>query len=311
MMDWSDRFCRRIFRLLAPRALLYTEMVTAAALEHGDRPKLLDFDPMEQPLALQVGGSDPRLLAQAARLGEQWGYQEINLNVGCPSDRVQQGTFGACLMATPTLVADCVAAMRAAVRVPVTVKCRLGIDDQREEHTFFEFVDAVAKAPTDVFIVHARKAWLKGLSPKQNRDVPPLRYDLVYELKRRRPDLTVILNGGLADLSAVSAALEHVDGVMIGRQAYHHLYFLAEVHQALYPEVAIPNPGELVELLIPMIQADCDAGFKVHASARHLLGLLSHRVGTRRFKQTLTRLSQTNPFEPSIVREALRAAAGS
>jgi len=295
---------------LAPRALLYTEMVTAAALEHGDPTKLLTYDALEQPLALQLGGSDPAQLARAARLGEDWGYQEINLNVGCPSDRVQQGTFGACLMATPALVAECVAAMAAVVRIPVTVKCRLGIDDQPEEQTFFEFIDRVAQAPTQVFIVHARKAWLKGLSPKQNRDVPPLRYELVAELKRRRPDLTVVLNGGVNDLPTVQRAFTFCDGVMIGRQAYHHLGFLSEAHRWLYPQIPLPTPHELVEQLIPHLERDCAAGFRVQASTRHLLGLFAHQPGTRRYKQTLMRLSQTHPYQPTILWEALRVQAG-
>lgn len=307
MMDWTDRYCRRILRHLAPRALLYTEMVTSAAVKHGDRQRLFDFDVMEQPLALQLGGSDPIELAYAARLGEQWGYREINLNVGCPSDRVQSGAFGACLMTKPKLVRECVAAMADAVRIPVTVKCRLGVDDQHEDETFFEFVETVSES-TQVFIVHARKAWLKGLSPKQNRDVPPLRYELVKQLKLNKPELTVILNGGLNTIAAVDDALSWADGVMIGREAYQHLYFWAECHSRIYKDNIIPTPLELVELLLPAVTADCAAGHKVNTTTRHLLGLMAHRKGARIFKQTLTRLSSESPFNPSIMLDALRAA---
>jgi len=306
MMDWTDRYCRRILRLLAPEALVYTEMVTAMALLHGDRSRLLDFDAMEQPLALQVGGSEPKILAQAARLGEEWGYREINLNVGCPSDRVQSGAFGACLMREPQLVRDCVAAMAEAVSIPVTVKCRLGIDEQREEDTFFEFVDQVS-AVCQVFIVHARKAWLKGLSPKQNRDVPPLRYELVQQLKQQRADLQVILNGGLTTLEQVASALTWADGVMIGRQAYHHLYFWADCHRLIYPDRAIPTPTELITQLLPLVERDCQAGLKVSATTRHLMGLVTRQKGARVFKQTLTRLAAEYPFNAAILLEALRA----
>jgi tRNA-dihydrouridine synthase A len=222
MMDWTDRHCRAFHRILTRRALLYTEMVTSAAIMHGKREKLLGFSPAEHPMALQLGGSDPGELAEAASIGEAFGYDEINLNVGCPSDRVQAGRFGACLMAEPELVAACIGAIREAVRVPVTVKCRIGIDDQDSEADFTRFIDTVADAGCTVFIVHARKAWLKGLSPRQNRDVPPLDYPRVYRLKAARPDLTIAINGGIADLDEAQAHLAHVDGVMLGRAAYQN-----------------------------------------------------------------------------------------
>lgn len=234
MMDWTDRHCRYFHRLLAPNALLYTEMVTAPAVIHGDRERLLGFDPSEHPVALQLGGSEPAELEQAARIGAELGYDEINLNVGCPSDRVQSGRFGACLMREPALVAECVAAMRAAVsgaekHVPVTVKCRIGVDEQDEYTALAEFVDRVHAAGCDTFVVHARKAWLQGLSPKENREVPPLDYPLVYAMKQRFPELHLTLNGGVTTLAAARAHLAHVDGVMVGREAYHNTYLLAEV----------------------------------------------------------------------------------
>jgi tRNA-dihydrouridine synthase A len=222
MMDWTDRHCRSFHRVLTRRALLYSEMVTSAAVLHGDRERLLGFDPAEHPVALQLGGSDPAELAQAARIGEALGYDEINLNVGCPSDRVQSGRFGACLMREPALVAECMAAIRQAVRVPATVKCRIGVDDQDPEASLFTLVDACAAAGVDTFIVHARKAILKGLSPKENRDVPPLNYDLVRRLKRERPDLTIALNGGIAGLDAAEALLADFDGVMLGFREFSH-----------------------------------------------------------------------------------------
>lgn len=221
LMDWTDRHCRMLHRQLSSRALLYTEMLTTGAVLHGDRSHLMGFDPGEQPVALQLGGSDPADLAAAARIGEDLGYSEINLNVGCPSDRVQSGRFGACLMREPELVADCMAAIRAAVRVPATVKCRLGVDDQEPAESLFRLVDVCAATGVQTFVVHARKAWLKGLSPKENRDIPPLDYEIVYRLKRERPGLTVVLNGGVPSVEAALEHLEQVDGVMLGRAAYH------------------------------------------------------------------------------------------
>jgi tRNA-dihydrouridine synthase A len=234
MMDWTDRHCRVLHRLLSARARLYTEMVTAEAVIRGDRMRLLGFDASEHPVALQLGGAEPARLAEAARIGADFGYDEINLNVGCPSDRVQSGRFGACLMREPALVADCVAAMRAAVSVPVTVKCRLGVDDQDPEASLRTLIDACAKAGVTIFAVHARKAWLEGLSPKDNRERPPLDYDLVYRVKRERPDLTIVVNGGIATLDEAERHLEHVDGVMLGRAAYHSPAILAEVDSRFF-----------------------------------------------------------------------------
>ena len=242
MMDWTDRHCRFFHRLLAPHALLYTEMLTAQAVHHGDRQRLLAFRPEEQPVALQIGGSEARLLAEAARIGEDFGYREINLNVGCPSDRVQEGRFGACLMAEPHLVRDLVGAMARAVAIPVTVKCRIGIDDQDEDGDFETFISTVAEAPCKTFIVHARKAWLKGLSPKENREIPPLDYPRVHRLKRDFPHLEIAINGGVLTLEAAREQLDHVDGVMIGRAAYDNPYIFARADGEIFGEnAAIPT----------------------------------------------------------------------
>jgi tRNA-dihydrouridine synthase A len=287
MMEWTDRHCRYFHRLLAPHARLYTEMVTAAAVIRGDRAHLLGFDAEERPLALQLGGSEPQELAEAARIAEDFGYDEINLNVGCPSDRVQSGRFGACLMREPALVADCVAAMRAAVSMPVTVKCRLGVDDQDEDAALQALVDAVRAAGCTLFSVHARKAWLAGLSPKENREVPPLNYARVYRLKREHPDLTVILNGGVASIEDVQEHLRHVDGVMLGRAAYHQPYLLAEIEYALHG-TELPTRGEVLECLRPYIEAQLRAGIALKHIARHLLGLFHEQPGGRRFRRVLS-----------------------
>ncbi|MCA6244321.1 MAG: tRNA dihydrouridine(20/20a) synthase DusA, partial [Phenylobacterium sp.] len=255
MMDWTDRHCRSFHRVLTRRALLYSEMVTSAAVLHGDRQRLLGFDAAEHPVALQLGGSDPGELAAAARIGEDFGYREINLNVGCPSDRVQSGRFGACLMLEPALVADCMAAIRQAVSVSATVKCRIGVDDQDPESSLFSLVDACAAAGVETFIVHARKAILKGLSPKENRDIPPLNYDLVRRLKRERPGLTIVLNGGIGGLDAAEALLADFDGVMLGRAAYHDPGLLGEVDARLFGEAAIVKPEAAVEAYLPYVDA--------------------------------------------------------
>ena len=248
MMDWTDRHCRAFHRVLTSRARLYTEMLTTGAVLHGDHLRLLAFDAAEQPVALQLGGSDPRDLAAAARIGEDFGYAEINLNVGCPSDRVQSGRFGACLMAEPALVAECMAAIGAAVGIPATVKCRLGVDDQDPEASLFALADHCRAAGVGVIIVHARKAWLKGLSPKENRDVPPLDHGLVHRLKRERPDLTVVINGGVTSLDEAARHLERLDGVMLGRAAYHQPAILAEIDGRLFGEAAPAlTPFEAVE----------------------------------------------------------------
>ncbi len=288
LMDWTDRHCRAFHRALSGRARLYTEMLTSGAVIHGDRQHLLGFDAVEHPVALQLGGSDPAELALAARIGEDFGYDEINLNVGCPSDRVQSGRFGACLMREPDLVAECMAAMGAAVRAPVTVKCRIGVDDQDPEEALFGLVDRCAAAGVGVFVVHARKAWLKGLSPKENRDVPPLDYPLVYRLKRERPALTVVINGGVADLDQAQAHLAHVDGVMLGRAAYHEPGVLGEVDARLFGEGQAVSPEAAVEAYRPYLRARLAEGVGLAAMTRHMLGLFHARPGARAWRRILT-----------------------
>jgi tRNA-dihydrouridine synthase A len=288
MMDWTDRHCRAFHRVFTKRALLYTEMVTADAILHGDRNKLLGFDAQEHPVALQLGGSDPEKLRAAARIGEDWGYREINLNVGCPSDRVQSGSFGACLMREPDLVAECVAAMRAAVSVPVTVKNRIGVDDQNPEEALPDFVARVAQAGCATFIVHARKAILAGLSPRQNREIPPLDYALVRRLKADRPDLQIILNGGLADMAAAQTALEWADGVMFGRAAYHDPALLGRVDCDLLGEGRPVGPGEALDAYEPYIAHQLEAGVPLIAMTRHMLGLYHGARGARAFRRIMS-----------------------
>jgi tRNA-dihydrouridine synthase A len=307
MMEWTDRHCRYFHRQLSRHALLYTEMVTSAAIMHGKRKKLLGFDPSECPVALQIGGSDPRELAVAARIGEEFGYDEINLNVGCPSDRVQAGRFGACLMAEPALVADCVAAMRAAVSVPVTVKCRIGIDDQDSEAGLSRFVETVAGAGCSTFIVHARKAWLHGLSPKENRDIPPLEYDRVLRLKESHPDLTVILNGGIKTIAEAKSHLEHLDGVMLGRAAYQNPSMLLSVDEELFG--APPrgtHPAAIVTRMAPYIERELVRGEKLSSITRHMLGLVQGVPGARGFRRHLTEGAIRRGAGLDVVFEALR-----
>jgi tRNA-dihydrouridine synthase A len=287
MMDWTDRHCRYFHRLLTRHARLYTEMVTSGALLHGDVPRHLDFDPAEHPVALQLGGSEPADLARCARLGEQWGYAEINLNCGCPSERVQRGAFGACLMAEPALVADCVKAMVDAVAVPVTVKHRIGIDKVESYAFVSDFVGTVADAGCRVFIVHARNAWLKGLSPKENREVPPLRYDLVHRLKQDFPDLVIAINGGLTTDEVVAGQLEGLDGAMIGREAYHHPWWLARWDALYYGESGAPLRREDVEerMVAYMEREHAGRGTPWHSVARHMMGLYNGLPGARRWRQ--------------------------
>ena len=308
MMDWTDRHCRYFLRLISRRARLYTEMITSGALTHGDVPHHLDFDPAEHPVGLQLGGSDPSLLAACAKLGERWGYDEINLNCGCPSERVQTGSFGACLMAEPIIVADCIKAMRDAVSIPVTVKHRIGLD-QGDDYGFVrDFVGAVAAAGCDVFIVHARNAVLKGLSPKENREVPPLRYEVVRRLKSDFPVLTFVLNGGLADWDAIGNELEHVDGVMLGRVAYHDPYFLAQAGwRAFGDEARAPSRAEVIEALIPYAAAQCARGVPLRAIARHVLGLYHGRSGGRRFRQILSDAARLRDSGPELFLDAVAA----
>jgi tRNA-dihydrouridine synthase A len=289
MMDWTDRHCRMFHRQLTAHALLYTEMVTAMAIRHGDRQRLLGFDPREQPVALQIGGSDPALLAEAAKWGEDFGYREINLNVGCPSDRVREGRFGACLMAEPSLVRDCVGAMRTAVRLPVTVKCRIGIDDQDDDRDLADFVDTVAQSGCRTFIVHARKAWLKGLSPKENREIPPLNYERVYQLKRSRPELTIVINGGIESLDQAEAHLAHVDGVMLGRAAYHQPWLLHEVDSRIHgADRQAVTPETIVERMKPYIAGELARGVWLQRITRHMLGLFHGRPGGKHWRRVLS-----------------------
>jgi tRNA-dihydrouridine synthase A len=288
MMDWTDRHCRMLHRSLTSRALLYTEMLTTGAVLHGDRARLLAFDPAEQPVALQLGGSDPADLAEAARIGEAEGYSEINLNVGCPSDRVQSGRFGACLMREPELVAEGMAAIAAAVDVPATVKCRIGVDDQDPEESLFRLVDLCAQAGVRHFVVHARKAWLNGLSPKENRDIPPLDYPLVHRLKRERPDLTITINGGIGSLDEALAHLEQVDGVMLGRAAYHTPAILGEVDARLFGADEAIDPLEAVAAYRPYVARQLAQGTHLAAMTRHMLGLFHGRPGARAWRRILT-----------------------
>lgn len=307
MMDWTTSACRVFHRLLSQQARLYTEMVTANAIIHGDRDHLLGFDASEHPLALQLGGSDPQALAFAAREGEQRGYDEINLNCGCPSDRVQNGRFGACLMGEPELVADCVAAMRESVKIPVTVKCRLGIDDLDNDEHLHHFIGTVAQAGCEVFIVHARKAWLNGLSPKQNREIPPLQYERVHALKRAFPELGIVLNGGLESLDEAADELQRVDGVMFGRAAYKDPYLLAEVDARLFPQAAVPSRESVIEALMPYAAALDAEQQPIKRLSRHLLGLYNGRPGAKHWRRRLSMPQQVSATE--YLRHALAAVA--
>jgi tRNA-dihydrouridine synthase A len=309
MMAWTDRHCRYFLRQFSPRMLLYTEMVVANAVLRGDRDYLLGFDPAERPLALQLGGSDPAMLAAAAAIGEQSGYDEVNLNVGCPSDRVQNATFGACLMARPRLVADCVHAMRSAVSVPVTVKTRIGIDE-RDDYAFLQaFVEEVAAAGCEVFVVHARKAVLSGLSPKENREVPPLVYERAWQVKRDYPQLTVVVNGGLRTVPQVAEQWRHADGVMLGREAYHNPYVLSALHAAAWGDgFHAPSPAKIVACMQAYAARQLEAGTPLRAITRHMLGLMSGRAGARSWRRALSEGVARGAAGPSLIAEALRAA---
>ncbi|MEI9995318.1 MAG: tRNA dihydrouridine(20/20a) synthase DusA [Rhizomicrobium sp.] len=304
MMEWTDTHCRVLHRLLTRRALLYTEMVTAEAVLRGDRARLLRFDASEHPVALQLGGSEPARLAEAAKLAEDFGYDEINLNVGCPSDRVQSGRFGACLMREPNLVGDCVAAMRAAVAVPVTVKCRLGVDDQDPETSLRAVLAACAAAGARVFAVHARKAWLAGLSPKENRDVPPLDYELVYRVKRENPTLTIVLNGGIATLDQAEMHLAHVDGVMLGRAAYHTPAMLAEVDARFFGG-APRDVDAAVDDYLRYVARKLHDGAPLNAMTKHMLGLFNGRPGARLFRRHLSENATRKGADVQTLRDAL------
>ncbi|MEO6169774.1 MAG: tRNA dihydrouridine(20/20a) synthase DusA [Lysobacter sp.] len=304
MMDWTDSHCRVFHRLLAPHARLYSEMVHANAVIHGDRARLLALDPVEHPVALQLGGSEPELLAQAARIGADAGFDEINLNCGCPSDRVQAGRFGACLMREPALVAASVSAMAEACPVPVTVKCRLGVDDDHDYGRFLAFIDEVADAGCTMFVVHARNAWLKGLSPKENREVPPLRYDWAYRLKSERPALQVIVNGGINDGDEATAHLAHVDGAMLGRAAYHDPYLLHRLDTAWFGGELRPR-AELLRALRPYVEGQLERGVFLKHITRHLLGLFAGERGGRAFRQVLSEGAHKPGADWALVERAL------
>jgi tRNA-dihydrouridine synthase A len=305
MMDWTDRHCRYFLRLLTPGARLYTEMVTAAAIHHGDHTALLEFDAAEHPVALQVGGSDPALMAEAARRGGEFGYDEININVGCPSDRVQSGQFGACLMARPEMVADCLRAMQAEVDAPVTVKTRIGIDDEDNYAFLRRFVEVLAEAGCRKFIVHARVAILEGLSPKENRSVPPLRYERVFRLKDDLPELEIVLNGGITTIGQVDVALGRVDGVMIGRQAYHDPYFLAMLEQHVNPRWQPPNRHTVVGDMLPYIEKELARGERLGRITRHMLGLFAGQPGARAWRRYISEHAFKAGAGPEVLIEAL------
>lgn len=308
MMDWTDRHCRRYLRLWSRDALLYTEMVVAEAILQGDRERLLGFSAEEQPVALQLGGADPTRLAAAARIGEDEGYVEINLNCGCPSDRVQNGTFGACLMREPGRVAEAIAAMKAAVGIPVTVKCRIGIDDEVGDAFLGRFVAPVVAAGVDALIVHARAAILKGLSPKENREIPPLDYGVVYRLKAAYPGLPVILNGGLKTVEDVKALGGRVDGVMLGREAYHRPAVLAELEHAFGRAPEPRSPEEVLEAYLPYVAAELERGTRLHSMTRHILGHYAGRPGARAFRRTLSLASTRPEAGIALLKAAERAA---
>jgi tRNA-dihydrouridine synthase A len=306
MMDWTDRHCRVLHRTLSRHALLYTEMVTTGAILHGDRRRLLGFDAVEHPVAVQLGGSDPAALATSARICEEFGYDEINLNCGCPSDRVQNGAFGACLMREPELVGACVAAMKGAVRTPVTVKCRIGVDDQEPGEALWRLTESVVAAGVDALTVHARKAWLQGLSPKENRDLPPLDYEIVHQLKRDYPALPIALNGGLATLEEGLPHLGELDGLMYGRAAYQNPDMLAGVDPLVFGKPApVANSFEAVEAYIPYIEARLAEGVRLHDMTRHMLGLFTGLPGARAWRRTLATKACVRGAGIEVVREAL------
>jgi tRNA-dihydrouridine synthase A len=306
MMDWTDRHCRVFHRHLTRHALLYTEMVTADAVIYGDRARLLRFSNLEHPLALQLGGSDPAKLAEAARIGADFGYDEINLNIGCPSDRVQEGRFGACLMAEPQLVADCVAAMRKAQALPVTVKCRIGIDDQDADEDLRRFVDIVSATGCTTFIVHARKAWLKGLSPKENREVPPLDYARIYRLKAAHPELEIVINGGITTVAEAQAHLDHVDGVMVGRAAYQNPAILADVDRTIFgSEAESPTRADALHAMVPYAERHISGGGRLSNVTRHVLGLYHGQPRGKAFRRHLSEGATAASATADVLREAI------
>jgi tRNA-dihydrouridine synthase A len=311
MMDWTDRHCRFFHRLLTRHTLLYTEMITAQAIIHGGRTRLLGFDPAEHPVALQLGGSDPAMLAEAAAIGAAYGYDEINLNVGCPSDRVQEGRFGACLMLEPGLVARAVSAMRAGVSIPVTVKCRIGVDDQDSEVDLDRFIDTVAAAGCTTFIVHARKAWLEGLSPKENREIPPLDYERVARLKASRAGLEIVLNGGIASLDDARRHLEIFDGVMLGRAAYQTPYLLADVDRTIFGDDGVaPSRADVLRALLPCVESHVARGGRLNNITRHILGLYHGRPRARAFRRHLSECAVRDGAGVDVLERAIDIAEG-
>ena len=311
MMEWTDRHCRYFLRLISRRMFLYTEMVTAEAVLYGNRERVLGFSREEHPVGLQLGGSDPEKLAAASKIGAEYGYDEINLNIGCPSDRVQSGRFGACLMAEPDLVASCVAAMGEAAELPITVKCRIGIDDQDAEESLDRFIDRVAQAGARTFIVHARKAWLKGLSPKENRDVPPLDCERVFRLKQRRADLEIVLNGGIGSLAEACMHLPRVDGVMLGRAAYADPYLLAEVDGALFgSNERPPSRLEVLDAFVPYVEAELSGGARLNQMTRHILGLFHGQPRARAFRRHLAENAHLDGAGSEVLEAARRIVAG-
>ncbi len=307
MMDWTDRHCRYFMRLLSPSAFLYTEMVTAAAIQHGDADRFLTFNAEEHPLALQLGGSEPTLMASATAKADAYSYDEFNINVGCPSDKVQSGQFGACLMAKPETVADCYRAMKGETDRPVTVKTRIGIDDKDSYDFLKNFVESLVAAGCRKFIVHARKAILDGLSPKENRSIPALNYERVYQLKRDFPELEIVINGGLDDIARVEDVLKHVDGAMIGRQAYHQPYFLAELEHHFNPDWALPDRAEIVARMLPYIESVLTAGEPLGRVTRHMLGLYAGQPGARAWRRYLSQHTHLDGAGPEVLLNALAA----
>lgn len=307
MLDWTDRHCRYFHRLLTKQALLYTEMVTTGALLNGDVERHLRFNAFEQPVALQLGGSEPKEMAECARIAEDYGYAEVNINVGCPSERVQKGAFGACLMAEPHLIADCVAAMQAAVNMPVTVKNRIGIDEQQERDSLFNFVETVAQAGCQTFIVHARKAWLKGLSPKENREIPPLNYALVYELKQAFPQLEIIINGGITTLEQCQHHLQFVDGVMVGREAYHNPWLLAQVDSQLYAAPDSFNQRKaVIDAFIPYVEQQLSQGVTLAPMSKPILGLFQGIAGARYWRRYISENAFKSNADAKILLQAMQ-----
>ncbi|MCK4493646.1 MAG: tRNA dihydrouridine(20/20a) synthase DusA [Methylococcales bacterium] len=307
MLDWTDRHCRYFYRLMSKKALLYTEMVTTGALIHANQHRFLQFNPEENPLALQLGGSIPHELALCARMAQDYGYDEVNLNVGCPSDRVQNGQFGACLMAKPTLVAECINAMTQAVCIPVTVKSRIGIDHQDSYQALSDFIEIIADAGCQTFIIHARKAWLQGLSPKQNRNIPPLRYDIVYRLKQDYPHLNFILNGGITDLDQIKHHLLQTDGVMLGREVYNCPFLLAEIDPKIYGTApSLKKRSQIIEELLPYIDRQLNNGIRLHSITRHILGLFHSQKGARNWRRYLSEQAVKKNADKTVLLEALK-----